>query len=464
MKKILKFLKWSVIVLLGLPVVLYLVWVVGNLKKDELSPELTRLLAQQHSQMPEKDNAYFDTIGLAAPADMEPHAWGVSWFTQAAANDHAVLEDKPAVPVNLAGYPAMNRMPELPCTQRDAQRTCLQEVASDIPAVQKQLAEEAITLQRLDALLDKAYQEPRRELSFKSELPPLAATARASRLAQVRIAVAMIQHRDDAALARWKNETAFALRQARASHTLISTLVPVSALSRYQRLLAEYISANPKAARAHARDLQAMLAPFERHVISLQPALEGEAEYAARSFLSRQMSLGNDADEDAPVVKKITEVLATPLYDRRASANEFSARILEYARVAELKEDEYRAGVKKMAEQGDTLAAEAMSFHFHNPVGKLLLGIAGSFDYSGYLYKCDEIAANKALLAFAVDMIARNITSPGQIAQEISARKAQLTHPYSGELPVWDENRRTLSYAVPASVELHNYVPLAVRL
>src|SRR5512139_1073987 len=271
MRKILKFLKWSVIVVLGLPVVLYLLWAVGNLKKDELSPELTRLLAQPHSQMPEKDNAYCDRIGLAAPANTEPHAWGVSWFAQASANDRAMLEDKPAVPVNLEGYPAQNRMPELPCTQRPAKRTWLEEIASDLPAAQKHLADEAVTLQRLDALLDKAYQEPWREMSFKSELPPLASTARASRLAQLRIALAMIQHRDAAALARWKNETAFVLRQAKGSHTLISTLVPVAALSRYQRLLAEYISANPKAARAHAKELQAMLAAFDNQAISLQP-------------------------------------------------------------------------------------------------------------------------------------------------------------------------------------------------
>ena len=65
-----------------------------------------------------------------------------------------------------------------------------------------------------------------------------------------------------------EEEVTFALRQAKSSHTLIDKLVHIAALNRYQRLLANYISVRPKAARARAKQLVAMLELFDKSGIA----------------------------------------------------------------------------------------------------------------------------------------------------------------------------------------------------
>lgn len=105
MKMIFRLLKWTAIVLIGVPVLIYLVWLTGNLTNDGIAPELSSLLARRNPQLNEKDNAYFDTIGLAASANVEPHAWGVSLFAQASANDKATNDGKSPTPINMEGYP-----------------------------------------------------------------------------------------------------------------------------------------------------------------------------------------------------------------------------------------------------------------------------------------------------------------------------------------------------------------------
>lgn len=405
MKILLKFLKWTAFILLGAPILLYLIWIAGNLIDDELNPELARLLEHRPAQLSEKDNAYFDTIGLDAPSGMDPHAWGVAWLTQASANDQAFLEDKPGTPIKLAGYPLGSRQIELPCSQKDAKYTCLEEIAQNPAAAQKHLERDATLLQRFDTLLDKDYREPYREASFKSEIAPRSPESRASKLAQIRFALEVAKGHDDAALGRWQRETAFILRQARNSHTLIDAMVFTNALNRYQRLLADYVAKHPAAARARAKQLLAMLEPFDRSAVTLHRAFESEAVFSTRSLLCPQLSLlsASSTDEETSPITNVLQILATPLFDRHATANELTAQNLEYARVAALEGDAYRNAIAKISAQQNQLADELVKFHYHNPVGKIILAMAPP-DYSKYVYRSDDILANKILIAFAVDL------------------------------------------------------------
>lgn len=465
MKKLLGFLKWTAIVLLCTPVLIYLIWITGNLRNDELNPELTGLLAQRPAELNEKDNAYFDTIGLAAPTDMDPHAWGMAWFAQASANDRAFLEDRPDAPIKLAGYPLSGKQVELPCSQKDAKHTCLEEIALNPAAGQKHLEREAPLLRRFDALLDKDYREPYREASFKSEIAPRGPEFRATRLAQIRFVLEVAKGNDDAALNGWQRETAFILRQARNSHTLIDAMVATAALNRYQKLLADYLTKHPKAAHSRAKQLLAMLEPFDRSALTLRPAFASEAVFSTRSLLSPQASLAAAAGEEITPIAKIAQVLAAPLFDRQATANELAAHTLEYARITTLEGDSYRNAIAKMAEkQNQAQAVDATElFHYHNPIGKIMLAIVPP-DYSKYLYRNDDVLANKRLMAFAIDLLSRNVTSPKQIAAEIDAKRGDLKHPYTGEVPNWDVKNRTLSYSLREEENGTTHAPLLIKL
>lgn len=106
MKNLLKFIKWTVILFPSIPAVFYLAWLTGNLKNDELNPELAMLLAHRPPEINEQNNAYFDTIGMNAPPNMEAHAWGVSWFAQASVKDKALLAGAAPTPSKLENKPS----------------------------------------------------------------------------------------------------------------------------------------------------------------------------------------------------------------------------------------------------------------------------------------------------------------------------------------------------------------------
>ncbi len=461
MKKLLNILKWTAIVLIGTPVLIYLLWAAANLHKDELNPELEKLLAQHPAQLNEKDNAYFDTIGLAAPDNMEPHTWGVSWFTQANANDRAANAGEMPAPIQLAGYPSKFAQNDLPCTRKDSRLTCLEEVAANPSLAQQHLAAEALLLQRFDAVLHRDYQEPHRETSYLSEFAPIGSEFRAIKLALIRIALEIAQGRDDAALGRWQKETAFILRQAAHSHSLVDKMVQTSALQRYQKLLADYLSTHPRAARGKSKQILALLAPYDKEAVTLQAAFENEASASTRFVLSPQMA--NGREEGATLSEQVLAKLSLPLLDRPATANEFAKHHLEWSRIATLEGTAYRAALAEQTAKLQQSLGNTNVLSLHNPVGKFILASADVPDCAPYFFKSDDILANKQLLAFAIGLISRNATSSAQIAREIEANRAVLEHPFTGALPVWDAQKRTLGYTIPAQIKGSNYVPLVVK-
>lgn len=460
-KKLLKFLKWTAIVLIGAPVLIYLAWLTGNIHHDELSPELTSLLARRPVQMNEKDNAYFDTIGLAAPANMEPHAWGVAWFAQASANDRAVNEGKAPTPIKLDGYPPTFKTGNLPCSRKDSAKTCLAEVAADTTAAQKGLRTGATLLKRFDAVLDKGYQEPSREFVYLSEFSPRAPEHQAINLALIRIALEFAQGHNDAALTRWKKETTFILHQATHSQNLIDQMVFNSALSRYQRLLADYLSTHPRFVQSKSKQILDLLEPFNKEAVTLQSAFEGEAIISARFITSPQGKSGFLSGADSSLGQRIIERLLMPFFDRFATANDMANQQLEWSRTATLEGAPYRAAIAKMAAEPPDPMSVMLSYH--NPVGKILV-LIGNVDYSKYLYRSDNIIANKKLIAFAVGLIARKSTGTEQVAQAINTNRADLEHPFTGELPVWNAEKRTLSYPYSTRLDSSRNMPLAIKL
>lgn len=460
----LRFLKWSAIVLLGVPVLLYLLWLSGNLYKEDLSPEVSRLLTRQPDlPLAEKDNAYFDVIGLSAPSSMDPHSWGVAWFAQASANDLLILDNKPANPIQLANYPAPNKLPSLPCSKADSQFTCLEEVAKNPAVAQSALDNESLLLTRFDDLLGKEYQEPYRQMVPKSDFPSFVALGRATKLAQVRIALEIIKNNDNAALERWERETGFMLRQARNSHSLIDTLICTTLLNRYQQLLANYIAAYPKRARRNAKQLLTLLEPFSKSSLTLKHAMENEAAFSSRFLLTQKLSLENEIDGEQSFLGKTVGLLAYPLYDKAETANEYAAIPLEYARIATLDGDTYREGLAKMARRHELAIDETPSFHYHNPTGKLIISMASTTDLSRFFYRVDDVIANKNLLVFTINLLANAPHPAEQIAQSLRTQGSVLAHPFTGSMPEWNEKTRTLSYAAPEAYKKNN-PPMQIHL
>ena len=465
MKKLFKFLKWFAIILFSLPVLVYLIWIAGNLSDDVLNPALAKHLTQlPKTQLSDRDNAYFDILGLAAPDKMSPHEWGVAWFSQAIKNDHLIREGQPRLPINLEGYPPSPQKSNLSCLSKAYKQSFLEEVANKPSEAKQCLNEGAVMLQRFDSLLDKAYQEPYRDMTPLSDMAILSMEHQAIRLAELRFSVDVANGNNDEALTRWGRETSFILLQAEHSHSLLDKMVLTMALKRYQMLLADYISAQPKVARQQVTQIQNMLRPFKKNAVTLQPAFENEAIISAKLILSPLMFPSDLADSSDPFYKRLALFLSIPLFDRHATANSLSKIQLEYARIASLEGDDYREALAGLAAQRAQQEGEGDFLSYHNPVGHVLAQVAVAPDMTEYMYKSDEVIANAQLLLAAINLIAQNKTDEKSVSIAIKENQASLKHPFTGELPQFDTKTRSLSYPAPKDFSKNIAWPIAITL
>ncbi|MEQ1916294.1 MAG: hypothetical protein ABL856_06180 [Gallionella sp.] len=465
MKKLFKFIKWCTIILLGLPALVYLIWIAGNISDDDLNPALAKLVTQlPKTQLSDRDNAYFDILGLAAPNKMSPHEWGLAWFSQAIHNDQLIREGQPHLPISLDGYPSSTEKLNLPCLSNASSQSCIEEIANNPSEAKQCLREGAVLLQRFDSLLDKEYQEPYRDMMPLSDLAILSIEHQAIRLAELRFSVDVANGNNDVALTRWGNETSFILRQAKYSHSLIDKMVLTMALKRYQRLLADYISAQPKVARQQVTQIQDMLRLFKKDAVTLQPAFENEAILSAKLILSPLMSPIELSDGSEPIYKRLALFLSIPLFDRHATANSLSKIQLEYARTASLSGDDYREALAGLAAQRAQQEGEGDFLSYHNPVGHVLAQVAVAPDMTEYMYKSDEVIANAQLLLAAINLIAQNKTDEKSVSIAIKENQASLKHPFTGELPQFDTKTRSLSYPAPKDFSKNIAWPIAITL
>ena len=465
MKKIIKVLKWSAIIVFTIPALIYLVWLTGNLKNHELDAEIASLLSRRVIQLDEKSNAYFDTVGLSAPNHMEPHAWGVALFTQVRANDRALNEGKTPTGIKLEGYPTGSISTELPCFKKDSKLSCLEEIAADPSVVKKVLDNESLLLKRFDSTLGKSYQEPERDMNYQSDLVSIAPKVRVAKLALIRNGLEIIKGHDDDALSKWEKETTFLLYQAKESHGLIEKVVLIYALDHYQKLLSDYLSLYPHRAKIRAKKIRAMLEPFKKESVSLQSSFEYEAIYASTFILSVEDWAKMYFSDDPNAAQIFLGQVLMPFFDKRATANQMALSHLRWSRIIALEGDSYRIARKEMAKEiaVDQNSSIFGTLRYHNPVGKIMLQ-AAVVDASQYCFKSDNIIANKILLNFAFSMASQNVIRTDQINRAIQKRQLDLKHPFCGVLPVWDENSRTFSYPNPEQTNVLNFKPLLIKL
>ncbi|MES1196762.1 MAG: hypothetical protein ABUL58_07445, partial [Steroidobacter sp.] len=103
-RKLLKLLVWTATIVIGLPLLLYIILVAVNWNDREPSSLAIKLMDEYraNSIVTKKDNGYVDVMGFAVAPDDDPHAMGlkrVEWVSKAnqfgRTNAGADPQDKP---------------------------------------------------------------------------------------------------------------------------------------------------------------------------------------------------------------------------------------------------------------------------------------------------------------------------------------------------------------------------------
>lgn len=440
MKRPIRILARTAAVLLGIPALIYLGWLSGNLSDDELDPAVARLIAAgAPPQIDARDNAYFDLLGIGAPEGEDAHAWGQARFRELTASDGPPGGTPPA-PV--AQRKSAIDAAKIPCAKTEE---CLAEVAGNPYAAQRALAAEATPLRRLDAVLESNYQEPYRAFVYHSEFAAFAPPMTALKLAQARVALLAAQGRHEEALRQWGRLTAFADRQAAGSYSLLAKMIAIAALHRQHVLLAEYLKTYPGIAAQHAALIMNALPPQSRAELTLAPALESEIAVMARSFTSDLTDIRAAVGSDLPAP---LAGLFEPFFKPKATVNMVAGQMRQWVQLDALEGDAYRAARATLARQA---GEEQSLWHYRNPIGKILAGVAEP-EYSSYFYRRDNLAAERRLLRFGIGLLADGKCDAALIKAAV-ANHRELAHPYTGALPAWNDQRRSLSHAVPDGVK-----------
>lgn len=441
---VLKRLAWLAAAVLGLTITTYLVWLAGNLFDDELNPEVKRIVSAAPAQIDQKENAYFTILGLDASGDQDAHAFGLKRFEEMVAADRE--------PGNGGGVEItpQGKLPikpsDIPCQKAEA---CFEEVRARGAAVQQVLDQEAGLLGRLDGMLEAPYQEPHRRWTYGSRIPSYATYNAAVQLASARFALLAQEGRYEDALRDWARLAKFAETQSERSESLLAKLVALKTLHRQHLLLAQFINTYPAAAQANAKTMAGILPPLSKNQAALTPAIQSEAALVANGNASTLPDLRRLIGSEAPgMPPAVFDPVLKPFYKANATVNQATDRMLAWAQLDGLAGADYRN--RLLALQGEQVKGKDFALRYRNPIGQVLVSVAAE-DFGPYFYRRDSLVAERHLMAFVLQSL-ENGCNADAIRKALPLHP-ELAHPFTGQHPVWDEVKRSLSYAAPTGME-----------
>lgn len=443
MKKALKILGKGLLILAALPVVFAIFLALYNLRDDALDPEVEKLLAAAPPQIPAAENGYFAWVGIVGPEDQPPHAWGSRWYQEALAADKKPLGQGGELAIDAEKRKDGLRTEDFACAKIES---CLEAVAARPDEARAALEKGRVALERGDAAVAfPAYQEAwRPDFSVASPIPAYANFFR--HLSATRFALAVAEGRHDEALERLGQEMAFHTRQMQGAVTLIEKMVAMANLRANTQLLNQYILRQPDAARQRADRIASLLAPLPSDVTRMQAVILNELRSGARLFLSlknsKDVSTIYGSEGDSGVTQWLGTSLGLALYLPHASANEHMRLHSQLLAADGLTDAAYRQALADSRRQMEVAAQD--TYTLRNPIGHILVNI-GIPSYGSYFLRRDDLVAQRAMVAFQLDLLRKNVSDAEAIAQALPA--AGLIHPYTGAAPVWDKANRTLSYA-----------------
>lgn len=462
MNKALKIIGIGFMILLAIPVVLYIVVVLNNLRDDDLDPEAAKLLASAPPQISAEENGYFAWVGVVGPEAESPHAWGKRWFAEVLAADKKSngVEQDAALAIERERRRDTLTSELVPCNKSE---TCLEEVAAQRDFARAALAKGRVTLERCDlAIAYPAYQEAWRP-DFSLTSAPISYPAYWRQLSATRFALAVAEARHDEALDQLGREMAFHTRQMQGAFTLIEKLVALTYLRNDYQLLNRYLLRYPAAARPRAVRIAVLLAPLPPDAASLQRTMEAEWRFAARLSISIRdritSTLSRDSFDDSQegsLGRRLVDRLAFPLFLPTATANELYHQRRPLFSIDSRTGAAYRLALAELKQQR-LLRSERSNMALRNPIGHLVV-VADAPSFDSYFMRRDDLLVLRSAVLLQLDLLRQGESDEAAITRTIAA--IDLIHPFTGATPTWDGRAHTLTY--PASPERRNE-PLVIH-
>jgi hypothetical protein len=153
----------------------------------------------------------------------------------------------------------------------------------------------------------------------------------------------------------------------------------------------------------------------------------------------------NDSGETlSPTLQtRLLDYFGRPLLLVNQTVNDKAARYDAWIRIDGFKGEAYR---QALVDARQNLVKQPVQiFTLRNPTGNIFNNIALT-DYSRYFLRRDDLLALRGLVEFQFKLLQQGITDSDAIVEALKVNQESLRHPYSGAQPIWDKEKRRLSY------------------
>jgi hypothetical protein len=435
--------------------------IVANAVDASPSPTANRLMARLQAPPPPEpeaaSNGYIWMLGLSAPQDASPVAWGekhlrqlraVAVLQQQERTSHpqdpwsvvdiesapADLPTSPALKAAfdaLAGFDGAQQPAEAPWCQPETS-PCLPTFARRKGEFNEQLPEAEKLLARVSQMhAAGVFEETYLPASFDAPMPPLKGLARAQQT--VFLMSALRADRGDAAGAAQllSNDLAFQRKMLAGSRSLVLKMVVGSLLAKnllFSHELLRQGGVQPEQIRGYLDVATPSLTQTEK---SLTPALEQEALLGLPLFGNELLGRQGGSWKGAAM---------RFFYQPQRTVNCHLEGLEPAWALDRLSPHEWQQGMQTYRQQEAAHAHTPWYSHMVNPMGLILCKMATP-DYASYIARQHDLEALRRAVALSLSADSANPASLGELA-----RKPEFANPYTEQPFEVDAASRTLRF------------------
>jgi hypothetical protein len=460
MKKILrKILCWTLGIVFGLPITLYLILLAINWRDQPPSPLVQQLTAQVHaeSNVASVDNGYVDLMGFDVEPGEDVRAMGLKRI--------AWMETRMKVGFEKAGSDPLAD-PYIFVEKRDSRIKVLSDTCSktsgnwyvdpqcmtaieDTAAIEQWLKSESWLLDRYLAMTKRSKWNEHYMFDAESPWPRYTTELEAQKLLLVK--VALLARAGDMGGARnlLASDAQHWRRVQAASKTLISKMIATAALKRHFGVanIALRRASVPIQQQAIPSEWRVPISDDER---SMRPVMIGE--WVLSSSLTRELAVsplppaysGTWVDGDS-FLSTISWYLAKPLLQSQFSSNKTAEN---YVRVARVFDSPYSQLIQLLsAPKDEDFSLEPKLFFprsFYNLTGEVL-GVSANNEstFSSYVRRVADIEGVRRATLAAFDLRAASVTA-NNVAEAL--KKSEYRNPYNNQPFEWDAESKAIVF------------------
>jgi len=445
-RKILKVIGWTVAVIVGLGVAVYLIAVAINWRDQEPSAAAIQIVSlyRDRPALADEANAFIYVMGFSVAPHESPYRMGLRrtrWLEESNRQGHLdpkrdPLGKRPSL--RLGRFHSINDFNTACRTEVEA--ACITAFQSSDDVFRQWQASESWLLPRYRELIHyRGWREPV-PFHLTAPLPPFGLVVDSQML--MFLDARVLAERGDYSGVRdlLEEDLAFWRRVLESSDTLISKMVATNSIKRHFELGNLVLRQIPP---EHA--LSVMPAgwgiPISDSERSMRRCLVGEWLFTSASIRNGVLAL-DVPHSDSPISRAARGLMA-PLYRRQDSMNRYAAYLLETNRLLSAPLDQYENAVSKAAALAKRTAEDALPPHSaYNIVGQLLTGM-GANDFGPYARRVNDLEGIRRAAVLAATLRSANLAVT-EIAGAVSA--SALREPYHNKPFEWDEKEGVITF------------------